>query len=224
LRTVQNDGKKIIGHRLVWFRRIAQTDSWPEFLVFYEDGNMRMIPHPPEGRDRVCYGSSVIIGPATTDYIPPDIRPHIGIEEIIIIGADAEMMSLKIIYRNGESANIRFLVDHDRAVADVWTNYDTITKPFAVFRSMYVSDGNADVDHVKTMSGDDPFIIGQTSNWTTAWNSKLGPWWFFHRKTRSQHNTSAPDILIKVDEGPSGIASNTVCANKCLYYLPIIFK
>jgi hypothetical protein len=102
-------------------------------------------------------------------------------------------LSLDIIYRNGVgTAHIDLAVDRSKAVAKVEVGYNTSTQiPFATFRSMYVVDGNADVDYIQTQDGD----FGILSNWT----SLQGLWWFFHRNFWSRHNTSAPDIRIAVD-------------------------
>lgn len=51
-------------HFVAIYRKIADQSSWPQFLVLYADGNMRLKPHPPAGVEDVCFGSSVIIGPA----------------------------------------------------------------------------------------------------------------------------------------------------------------
>jgi len=80
------------------------------------------------------------------------------------------------------------------ARVDITVNYPTGTLPFATFRSMFVADGNADVDHVrwKDASGalhDDAIM---------TFSGGEGTEWFFYRRTRSQHNTSAPDIRIRL--------------------------
>lgn len=225
--TVRVGNQSISGHRLVWHRKIEDEASWPEFMVLYQDGNMRLKPHPPLGRSDVCFGSSVIIGPAPSD----PTRPFVKIEEVILYPNN---MSLRIVYDTEMSGGsdcpptgcvdslsswVNFSVDREQAVA--YAEIDHVTsEPFVTFRSMYVSDGNADVDHIETAEGNFSFLNGSLP----PWSSLSGPWWFFHRATRSRHNTSAPDILIKVEEGPSSTARVTVCANYCVSYLPIILK
>jgi hypothetical protein len=56
---------------------------------------------------------------------------------------------------------------------------------------MWVEDGNADVDRVETSVGDSAML---------GWNELAGPSWFFHRKVRSKHNTSSPDIKIIIQD------------------------
>jgi len=169
------------GHRLVLYRKIDGEASWPQFLVLYEDGNLRLKPHPPVGRPDVCFGSSVIIGPAASAP-----RPYVDIQEVKV---DPATLCLDITYRNGGTARVCLSVNRSQAVADVQVGYNT-SNPFATFRSMWVSDGNADADHLQNQEGDFP-ILGD-------WSCLRGPWWFFHRQIRSAHNTSAPDIRIEV--------------------------
>ncbi len=170
-------------HYLVMYRKIAGENSWPQFLVLYEDGNMRLIPHPPVGRSSVCFGSSIIIGPAATA-----IRPYIDIQEVQV---NPSQLTLELTYRNGETAHINLSVNRSQSVASVDINYTANSEiPFTTFRSMYVSDGNADADYIQTSADNLPIM----SNWINL----EGPWWFFYRNTRSIHNTSAPDIRIDV--------------------------
>ena len=187
--TVRVNGQTATGHRLVWHKKIMDAASWPEVLVLYEDGNMRLKPHPPTGRADVCFGSSVIIGPA-----PSTLRPYAEIQELVVDPPDS---SIEVSYRNGGNAHLELSVNRVQAIVGVSVDYDT-SKPFATFRSMYVSDGNADVDHVQTTKGDLPFLTELLTDCRANWSFLTGPQWLFHRTIRSAHNTSAPDILIEV--------------------------
>jgi len=170
------------GHYLAWHRKIQDEASWPQFLVLYQDGYLRLKPHPPKGREDVCFGSSVVLGPAV-----PQERPYVDIQEIRVQPA---VMEMEITYRSGETAHVSLSVDRSQAMAEVEVHYTTgEALPFATFRSMWVKDGDADVDHVQTPAGDFPIL--------EEWTRLEGPWWFFHRTVRSRHNTSAPDIRIE---------------------------
>ena len=170
------------GHYLQWYRKIEDEASWPQILVLYQDGNVRLKPHPPLGRADVCFGSSVIIGPA-----PPAERPYVDIEEVSI---DPGALSLDITYLDGQWAHAQVSVDRSQATVHVTVGYATVTDPVATFRSMWVSDANSDVDHADAPEGEHPILGG--------WSSLVGPWWFFHRDVRSTHNTSASDIRIEM--------------------------
>ncbi len=175
--------KKHTAHYLAWHRRIPETSSWPQVLVLYQDGNLRLKPHPPEGMTDVCFGSSVIIGPAT-----PAERPYVDIQEVQVHPATS---SLDITYRNGETAHLDLAVDRTQAVVEATIGYTAGPgMPFTTFRSMWVEDSTSDVALVENQEGDFP-ILG-------SWASLSGPWWFFHRTLWSNHNSSAPDIRIEV--------------------------
>ncbi|OGR05193.1 MAG: hypothetical protein A2511_04325 [Deltaproteobacteria bacterium RIFOXYD12_FULL_50_9] len=172
-------------HYIAVSQKITGENSWPQYLVLYMDGNMRLIPQPPAGVNSVCFGSSVIIGPTVEG-----VRP---LAEIDLAHYDSGSKTITVTYKAGSSAVLSIgEVDRDHARVNVSGSYLSDTIPFAVLRSMYVAAGNADVDHVQWIdslnsSHDDPvmnFISGESSDW------------LFHRQTRSQHNTSSPDIKI----------------------------
>jgi hypothetical protein len=170
-------------HYLVIHRKITGASSWPEVLVFYQDGNMRIKPHAPDGYSDVCYGSSVIVGPASLGS-----RPYADVEAVQVT-AGLVSLQLVITYAGLETAHVVFTVDRTRAVADVAMS--GFPDHVAVFRSMWVEDGNADVDSVETTAGSVPIL--------SEWDKLAGTAWFFHREFESTHNTSAPDIRIVVD-------------------------
>ena len=58
------------------------------------------------------------------------------------------------------------------------------------FRSMWVADGNADVDHVSTPQGVWPILTG--------WENLTSPYVLFFRACISRHNTLSPDIRVDV--------------------------
>jgi hypothetical protein len=174
-------------HYVRVYRKIADANEWPQYFVLYMDGNLRLIPHPPVGITSVCFGSSVIIGPAATA-----LRP---IAEITSARYVSTSNSIEVLYQTGGSA-ILDLQEVNRTIARVriTVNYP-IDIPFATFRSMFVEDGNADVDHVRWKDSsvvlhDDPIM---------TFPGGEGTEWFFYRSSRSQHNTSAPDIRIRLD-------------------------
>ena len=182
-----NGGGAHACHYLVIHRKITGASSWPEVLVFYQDGNMRIKPHPPAGYSDVCYGSSVIVGPASLDS-----RPYADVEAVQVTTGPVSLQ-LGITYAGSETAHVVFTVDRTRAVADVAVS--GFPDHVAVFRSMWVADGNADVDSVETTEGSVPIL--------SEWDELAGTAWFFHRQFESTHNASAPDIRIVVDTSSS---------------------
>lgn len=213
--TVTVNNQSLAGHRLVWHKRIADEASWPEILVYYQDGNLRLKPHPPLGQTDVCFGSSVIVGPVT----PDPIRPFSPIESIVVNPAE---MSLDVTYQNAGSARLELTVDRTQAQVDVVANYDT-SNAFAIFRSMYVAEDNADAARVETAVGDFALLDISETDWTTAWPTLAGPQWFFYRQSVSNHNTSAPDILVETFNGYATYSAKDIsCVNQCSLYLPLI--
>jgi hypothetical protein len=169
-------------------RKIPDANEWPQFLALYMDGNLRLIPHPPGGAKSVCFGSSVIIGPAAIAARP--------IAEISSVRYLSKSQTLEIMYRTGGSAHL-IVQDVNRAMARVWVivRYPTDRLPFATLRSMFVAEGNADVDHVQWEDAagrthDDAILTFPGGNGTE---------WCFYRRTSSRHNPSAPDLRISLE-------------------------
>jgi hypothetical protein len=177
-------GQSYAGHFLRWYRKMAGEASWPQFFVLYEDGNARLKPNPPQGMSDVCFGSSVIIGPA-----PPAERPYVDIQRVEV---DPGSLTLEITYRGGGTAAVGLSVDRRQAIAEVEIEYvaDRVL-PFATFRSMWVDGGTCDAGRIRSAEGDFP-ILGD-------WDLLAGPYWGFLRTDWSLHNTSAPDIWVKLD-------------------------
>jgi hypothetical protein len=181
--TIRVGADTAVAHRLGIHQKLPQSNSWPEFFSISQDGSMRLIPHPNSRVPWVCYGASVIIGPAAEEME----RPFADIEEISV---DPPTLTLNIRYRNRQGqAQVQLTVDSTRAVARITVQYNR-NKPFATYRSMWVADGKADVDHISGSRGSIP-ILGN-------WKELRGNSFFFNRQTPSSHNSSAPDIRINV--------------------------
>jgi hypothetical protein len=175
-------------HYLRLYRRIAGTSEYPQILVLYSDGNLRLIPQPPAGSGSVCFGSSIIIGAAA-----PAARP---LAEISSVTYFSSTQTLEIKYKEGGTARIVLReVLRNLTRVQVIVNYPTEALPWATFRSMFVSEDNADVERVKWLDAagvmrDEPVM---------AFAGGLGTEWFFYRQTRSRHNISAPNLRIRLE-------------------------
>jgi hypothetical protein len=164
--------------------------GWPSFFVLYADGYMRLIPHPPDGSDSVCYGSSVIIGPV----VEAD-RPLAQISAVMVdVDAADQLALVDVEYTSGGSALLRARVDQTQATVDVFINYPT-DGPFAAFRSMFVAEDNCDAARARVHLGGtvvlDSLILDPNFPELVT-----GDQFFFYRTVESEHNQSAPDILI----------------------------
>jgi hypothetical protein len=179
-------------HFIRVIRRIAGTDSWPEVMVLYSDGNLRLKPQaPPVGGDPAygsdpVFGSSVIVGPA-----PVGERPVAGIQ---MVTYDPSKQAFNVRYSAGGKATLR-LVQADRGVTRVRVvaHYAASQQtPFATVRSMFVSDGNDDVDSVSWSDAGG----AAHSDSIGRFQYGQGVQFVFGRTMTSRHNTSAPDILV----------------------------
>ena len=180
-------------HFIRVIRRIAGTDSWPEVLVLYSDGNLRLKPQAPAaggdpafGGDPV-FGSSVVVGPA-----PRSERPVTDIRSVRFSPGDA---TLRVRYAaRGARADLR-LARVDRSVTRVRVTARYASGPavpFATVRSMFVEDGNNDVDSVAWADAGGAVRQQHLNGFQTATGSAFA----FARALRSRHNTSAPDIWV----------------------------
>lgn len=170
-------------HYLRLYRKIAGVASWPQFLVLYQDGNLRLKPQR-RGTEDNCFGSSVVIGPAAVAKRP--------IAEIASINFISASDTLKIIYKDGSTATLS-VAGLDRNHAAVRINFNKASAlPLLTFRSMFVKLGNSDNDSIAWQDTAGvkheelilDFKKGESANW------------LFYRRERSTHNTSAPDIHI----------------------------
>lgn len=186
-------------HDFIQFIKRADNDhDPPQIFVLYANGYARIIPQPPVGREkRVCFGASMIIGPAAED----PLYPVIPIQRLDI---DPKRMTIKVRYKNGSSAVLRLQAEPGKTTVRVTdVTYDTLTVPFVTMRSMWVADDNCDVARIKTNS-----LSGVTQTYPIdpkheRWTTLPGDSWFFYRPTYSRHNTSCPDFKVEVLE-PKG--------------------
>jgi len=188
--TVYVDNGKFVQdiHYVRLYRKISQKEKeWPQFLVMYMDGNLRLILFPSRQRLKTCFGSSVLIGPA------PAVKGR-PIAEVSYLRFLPEFMAFRVMYKTGGSAFVKVdEVNRHLARVRVDVGYPVQTHPFATFRSMFVKDGNCDVDHVRWNDPENGMHGGVP---IMAFTEGVGTDWFFFRKHRSRHNTSAPDIRI----------------------------
>jgi hypothetical protein len=155
-----------------------------EVLVFYpQDGYWRMRPMAPEGRAPTAFGSSFLIGPVVDEG-----RPVVRLSEIAF---DPATRSFRLAFEQGGSATLRFARTDQRLNAlDVVLDQPITDKPFAMLRSMYVTEFNNDVARIAVREKDakgwreGPIMAFDRALATDIWAGRLAP---------SQHNTSSPD-------------------------------
>lgn len=164
--------------------KILGVDEYPQYFVLYCDGYMRLIPFPPMNHKSVCFGSSVLIGPAVGSR-----RPYADIESVDFRSVSK---TLFIKYRAGGTAILDFgIVSRTNATVKVIVDYAT-DQSFCTLRSVYVADGNSDCDYVSVTQNNGVIYHYPIMSFTGG----DGIAWFFHRRIESIQRQSAPDIAI----------------------------
>ena len=163
------------------------SDGFSQVFVIYQDGNIRLLPMTPHGLDWVPFGSSVLLGQTDLHSTRPSAP-------ILHISINTSLLYMTIFYRDGGIISLQLKTAPSKTqlvLSDAKYVKDTSTHPFLTFRSMWIADGNADVDHVTV---DGTVTKGIISNWTEL----SGTFIAFYRKCISKHNTLSPDISVKI--------------------------
>jgi hypothetical protein len=160
-----------------------------EVLVLYPaDGYWRARPLPPENLRWSAYGSSFLIGPVEISG-----RPFVDIKDVAF---DPATRTFTLNFVRGSSATLRLdKLDQQRIVLDVGLSAPVAAqRPFAALRSMFVTEGNADVAQVGWRGKDSP---AWTQMPVMYFKSAAAAELWAGRTVPSRHNTSAPDIIFR---------------------------
>lgn len=157
-----------------------------EVLVMYpQDGYWRIRPRAPQGLAPTAFGSSFLVGPVEVDG-----RPIVKISEVTI---DPKAQTLRTTFERGGSATVKLAsVDQNKTVLDVSLSAPISGLPFAMLRSMYVTEFNNDVARVAVKEAgaqgwrEDGIMTFKGAKATDLWAG---------RATISRHNSSSPDMV-----------------------------
>jgi hypothetical protein len=175
----------------VWVLKDGRAD---EVLVLYpQDGYWRLRPMTPPNMDTTAYGSSFLIGP-----IENEGRPLVKIKEAVF---DPEKLQFALTFEKGGSATVKIAsVDTNRLALDVAFDKGISGSPFAMLRSMYVTEFNNDTARIAVREQgekgwrEDNVMKFDHARATDIWIGRLTP---------SQHNTTSPDIVFNsFSDGP----------------------
>ncbi|MGL4281462.1 MAG: hypothetical protein ACRCS0_13940 [Albidovulum sp.] len=175
----------------VWLLR---TDGAEEVLVLYpQDGYWRPRPMTPPTMRNTGYGSSFLVGP-----IDREERPHVKFKEVSF---DPKTRTFTLQFEKGGSATVRMAkVDSNRMALDVAFDKGIENGPFAMLRSMYVTEFNNDMARVAVREREakgwreENIMQFKKAHATDIWMGRLSP---------SQHNTSSPDVVFNsFSDGP----------------------
>ncbi len=189
MKVIDNNGKTSYGNYLAVSKKIENRNEWPQFLILYCDSYIRLIPQPPQGLIKTCFGSSVIIGPAEGIKASTCNRPYADIDSVLFNTVNLSGVKFNIWYHDGSTASVNASVTTKEAKVEIKTNF-TSNRPLAAFRSMWISSSNCDADSIACESGKFPLL--------SNWSSLQGKWFKIFRSKPSVHNNSAPDIKIEV--------------------------
>jgi hypothetical protein len=173
---------------------VREADDAEEVLVLYpQDGYWRPRPMTPDNMRTTAYGSSFLIGPV--EYSG---RPFVNIEEVSI---DPKARTFTLKFVKGGSATLKIAsVDTKRIALDVSFDKGISGAPFAMLRSMYVTEFNNDAAriavHEQGAKGwrEDNIMKFDYARATDVWVGRLTP---------SQHNTTSPDLVFNsFSDGP----------------------
>jgi len=176
----------------VW---VLRTDGSEEVLVLYpQDGYWRPRPMSPKGFRNTAYGSSFLIGPVEVDG-----RPLVKIKEVSF---DPKFRAFKMDFERGGSAVVQMTtIDTDRLALDVAFDRAIEGRPFAMMKSMYITEFNNDVARIAvrekgaTSWRQEGIMSFGGATATDIWAGRLSP---------SQHNTTSADLVFNsFSDGPT---------------------
>lgn len=167
----------------VWMLR---TDGAEEVLVLYpQDGYWRARPLAPRPMRNTAYGSSFLVGP-----IEVEGRPIVKLKEIVF---DPKTRTFTLDFERGGKGTLAIRdADENRLALDVSFDRSIDNGPFAMLRSMYVTEFNNDVARIAVREKgakawrEDAIMKFDRATATDVWAGRLTP---------SQHNKSSPDMV-----------------------------
>ncbi len=157
-----------------------------EVLVLYpQDGYWRIRPMAPEGMGLTPFGSSFLVGPVDIEG-----RPIVKIREVAF---DPKLKRFTLAFERGGSASITLVRSDRRMTAlDVAFDRPRVGRPFAMLRSMYVTEFNNDVARIAVR---ERAAKGWRENNIMRFDKATATDIWMGRTTPSQHNTSSPDFV-----------------------------
>lgn len=176
-----------VTHQLQLVQLFVKTPKGPyEYLVLYPlDGYWRARPLPPARLDQVAYGTSFLVGP-----IEQAERPFVPLKEIAY---DPQLRRFTLQFEKGGSATLSVATPTEQATKiDVALASTVQGKPFLTFRSMYVTESNADTARVEWKA---PGAKGWREAPVMQFKGGEATSFRLGRVVPSRHNTSAPDMF-----------------------------
>jgi hypothetical protein len=174
---------------------LLRTDGSEEVVVFYpQDGYWRARPLAPRPMRNTAYGSSFLVGPVEVEG-----RPIVKVREVAF---DPAARRFDMAFERGGSASLSVVnADENRIALDVVFDAPITDVPFAMLRSMYITEFNNDTARVAVRETganawrEAPVMAFDRATATDIWVGRLAP---------SQHNKSSPDFVFNsFSDGPA---------------------
>lgn len=174
---------------------LLRTDGSEEVVVFYpQDGYWRARPLAPRPMRNTAYGSSFLVGPVEVEG-----RPIVKVREVAF---DPAARRFDMAFERGGSAALSVVTaDENRIALDVVFDAPIADVPFAMLRSMYITEFNNDTARVAVRETganawrEAPVMAFDRATATDIWVGRLAP---------SQHNKSSPDFVFNsFSDGPT---------------------
>jgi len=158
-----------------------------EVLVLYpQDGYWRLRPRTPTGMENTAFGSSFLVGP-----VEEDGRPLVRIKEVAF---EPTTKTFTLSFERGGSASVQVVeTDQNKNAVHVVFDKPIEDRPFAMVRSMYITEFNNDVARIALREPgangwlEEPIMKFDRGRATDIWLGRLTP---------SRHNTSSPDLVL----------------------------
>lgn len=179
--------KDNVTHQLQLVQLFVKTPKGPyEYLVLYPlDGYWRARPLPPARLEQVAYGTSFLVGP-----VEQKERPFVPLKSIAY---DPAKRSFALDFEKGGTATLTVAQPTEQsAKIGVTLSAPVKGKPFLTFRSMYVTESNADSARVEWKA---PGAKGWKEAPVMQFKGAEATALRLGRVVPSRHNTSAPDML-----------------------------
>jgi len=159
-----------------------------EVLVLYpQDGYWRARPLSPRSlwATDTPFGSSFLVGPVEMQG-----RPVVDIEEIRF---DPALRTFTLQFKRGGKGTLKLAsVDENRIMLDVQFDHGIDAAPFAMLRSMYITEFNNDIAHIALRERgakgwrEENIMKFDRATATDVWAGRRSP---------SRHNTLSPDLI-----------------------------
>lgn len=174
---------------------LVRTDGAEEVLALYpQDGYWRPRPMTPLDMRNTGYGSSFLVGP-----IEVEGRPLVKLTGVAF---DPPTRTFTLDFAKGGAATVKMTeADSRRLTLDVAFDRAIDGGPFAMVRSMYVTEFNNDVARIalreRNARGwrEQNIMAFDKADATAVWLGRLTP---------SRHNTSSPDLAFDRFSAASG--------------------